>query len=152
MEYFILSLIAFSIGFITGLYSKAQAKINKRKSIEDYEVVGDRIRLTEEGTKKAIDEQLKGLNIPGHISAPPPPPPSRVIREGKMPTLEITYMRPGITYDKGTFVNVNKCKSCSVVGYSHDLWYHKPCPKCGGKVREYGVAKWENEEWVMSKA
>lgn len=147
MTYFIIALIAFAIGFILGLRSKAQAKIKRRES-------------TKQGNVYVKDR----ANLPGHRQAPPPPPVPRIIREGEQPPKPLlerdlflidkkrNYVRPGYGYDKGTFASVNKCSNCHAIGYEYDMHTVNPCPKCGGKVKGHGAAKWVGDRWEMSKA
>jgi len=147
MGYFFLAIIAFSLGFFIGIKSKAQAKTKRReKAASAYE----------ESISGTLDKMLveaKQDNMPGHRT--PPPPPARVIKEGEVPTkpavAAIEHMNPGYFYKKNTFVTVNQCKNCKTIGQHSELWEYRPCPKCGGSVKEHGAAKWINGEWVMSK-
>jgi len=143
MVYIIIAIITLAIGFILGLRSKAQAKINRRDSIRQGNV-----------HVKNVD------GMPGHRNAPPPPAPpkSRIIREGEIPAPpveKIVHIKPGTTYKYDTYVSVNKCSNCNAIGRQLDMWDHNPCPKCGGRVKTSGAAKWGEvdgvKQWIKSK-
>lgn len=139
-------MIAFAIGYIIGIKSKAIAKIKAREKIKEEPKFNINEFIRDEGG--AIKKVIKGR------VAPPPPPPSRIIKEGTMPTppkKKVEHVKPGITYYRGTFTKVNRCGNCEAIGMQSDMWAHNPCPKCGGNVKYYGAGKWENSSWVMSK-
>lgn len=171
MDYLIIAFISIAIGmgigFVIGLRSKAQAKIKRReKAGESKTPITDAFNKSMEQAKQELKEGRQ---------APPPPPPARVIREGKQPQKPlvvsgggsklyqkdkpvepvqnmIEHISPSMFYKKGAFVSVNQCKNCKAIGQDTVLWWHKPCPKCGGKVKELGAAKWVGDYWEMSKA
>ena len=147
MGYFILSLLAFSIGFFVGLKVKAQLKESKKEKIKEF-TIANGVKMSMERAKEEFDAE----NLPGHRNAPPPPP-IRVIKEGEKPReKQIEHIKPDMYYDKGTFVKTNKCSNCKAIGMHSDMWSHNPCPKCGGNVRTNGAAKWNDGKWEESKA
>jgi hypothetical protein len=147
MGYFFLAIIAFSLGFVTGIKSKAQAKIKRREKVVEESITGTLDKMLVEA------KQDNTLNT-GRTISPPTPPPARVIKEGEVPTkpAAVKHMNPGYFYKKNTFVTVNQCRGCKMIGQYSELWEYKPCTNCGGSVKEHGAAKWVNGEWVMSKA
>jgi hypothetical protein len=131
------------LGFFLGVRSKAVAK------------------------RKAIDKerrQVESLTTITNKKCPPPPPPPRVIREGanilppppRASKRETNYkhMKPGIYYTKNTFVNTTICKNCKVIGHRMDMGTYRPCPKCGGTVKNHNVSKWDSKTktWVKTTA
>lgn len=147
MGYFFIAIIAFALGFVIGIKSKAQAKIKRREKVVEESITG---------TLDKILVEAKQDNMPGHRTAPPPPtpPPARVIKEGQIPTPPakiVNYIKPGFGYRKGIFAKVNKCRSCGAIGYNYDMHTVNPCPFCGGTVQSHGAAKWDDEQWIMSK-
>jgi len=164
MTHFIIALIAFTLGFVIGLRSKAQAKMNKRgtKQLKGMKV-GD--EFIEPHMSASYDNQLSGGNVhvkdrtkmPARRQAPPPPA-SRIIREGSAPEKpksmekKVEHVKPGIMYSSGTFANVHQCTSCKAIGHEYDMFRSNPCPKCGGSVKRHGAAKWMIDHWAMSKA
>ena len=147
--------VATLLGFVLGVRSKAVAKTKardkERKMVEDSTPKGLGIAT--------IRPPENPSNFPGHKS-PPPPPPSRVIKEGKSlraPKKKETsyeHMKPGIYYKRDTFVETSICKSCKVIAHRMDMATYRPCPKCGGKVKNHNVSKWDNtnKEWIETTA
>jgi hypothetical protein len=86
----------------------------------------------------------KSENKAIHRTIPPPPRMITPIKEG--------HIKPGITYSSDTFVNVNECRDCGAVAREHDMFSLSPCPKCGGRVKPSGAAKWGvmdgEKQWV----
>ena len=164
MGYFIVTILAFLGGYISGLITKAQLKQKSKENLKskanysapesgNYIIEGGRLKMTDKGVSNAIEKAQKEIRgksfhvkdrsiMPTSRQAPPPPAPKK---------LEI-HMKPGFSYDRDTFVNVTKCKGCNTIGYGRELWAHKPCISCGGKVKEIGAGKWGHDKWVMSKA
>lgn len=137
--FWIATILATLLGFFLGVRSKAVAK------------------------RKAIDKerrQVERLSTITHRNAPPPPPPPRVIREGIIPAppkapkeeTNYNYLSPGILYKKRTFVNTNICKSCNTIALYSDMWEHRPCPSCGGKVKKHKPCKWQGGKWIETTA
>lgn len=154
MGYLLVALIAFFLGFVIGLRSKAQAKLKSRNKDKEITKFNLSSKLRNPLMNRAYKEQLEPNNLP-NISAPPPPPPSRVIKEGEAPVppkKKVKHVQPGIMYNKDTFTSVNKCQSCGTLGHEYDMFRSNPCPRCGGTVQRHGAAKWDGEHWEMSKA